>query len=60
MVSARSAILSASTAAPGSTAREHVNSLSPGVRVGELELNQHKTIEINEQKTTLTLNKCLP
>ncbi|NBT33548.1 MAG: hypothetical protein EBT13_17065 [Rhodobacteraceae bacterium] len=40
MVSARSAILSASTAVAGSTALEHVNSLSPGVRTGDVILEQ--------------------
>ncbi len=46
MVSARSAILSASTAVAGSTALEHVNSLSPGVRTGDITIDQIDEIEL--------------
>ncbi len=46
MVSARSAILSASTAVAGSTALEHVNSLSPGVRTGDVTIDQIDEIEL--------------
>ena len=39
MTTARQAILAASTAVDGSTAREHVASLAPGISTGLLELD---------------------
>lgn len=55
MVSARSAILSASTAIAGSTALEHVNSLSPGVRTGEITIEDSEELMLLEDPGELII-----
>ena len=55
MVTFKSAILAASTAPPGSRVRDHIRSLSPGVRTGEITIEQAGQIVLSAEPGTMLI-----